>query len=109
MTRGVSELLSCSLRSKHTRNSESEDEQRRRRADGEEERVWGKKSIEGLSPHACTVLFCLLLISSMRDPALFKDLRPFPPKQVRWNPPGGGGDSHMKQTGMLVGNFEFNP
>ena len=22
--------------------------------------------------------------------------------------PGGGGDSHMKQTGMLVGNFEFN-
>lgn len=26
-----------------------------------------------------------LLISSMRDPALFKDLRPFPPKQVRRN------------------------
>ena len=23
--------------------------------------------------------------------------------------PGGGGHSHMKQTGMLVGNFEFNP
>ena len=23
--------------------------------------------------------------------------------------PPGGGDSHMKQTGMLVGNFEFNP
>ena len=23
-------------------------------------------------------------------------------------PGGGGGDSHMKQTGMLVGNFEFN-
>ena len=22
--------------------------------------------------------------------------------------PGGGGDSHMKQTGMLVGNFDFN-
>ena len=22
---------------------------------------------------------------------------------------GGGGDSHMEQTGMLVGNFEFNP
>ena len=21
----------------------------------------------------------------------------------------GGGDPHMKQTGMLVGNFEFNP
>ena len=21
----------------------------------------------------------------------------------------GGGDSYMKQTGMLVGNFEFNP
>ena len=21
----------------------------------------------------------------------------------------GGGDSHMEQTGMLVGNFEFNP
>ena len=21
----------------------------------------------------------------------------------------GGGDSHMKQTGMLVGNLEFNP
>ena len=21
----------------------------------------------------------------------------------------GGGDSHKKQTGMLVGNFEFNP
>ena len=20
-----------------------------------------------------------------------------------------GGDSHIKQTGMLVGNFEFNP
>ena len=25
------------------------------------------------------------------------------------SPPGGGGDSHMEQTGMLVGNFEFNP
>ena len=24
-------------------------------------------------------------------------------------PPRGGGDSYMKQTGMLVGNFEFNP
>ena len=23
--------------------------------------------------------------------------------------PGGGGDSRMEQTGMLVGNFEFNP
>ena len=23
--------------------------------------------------------------------------------------PGGGGDSHMERTGMLVGNFEFNP
>ena len=23
--------------------------------------------------------------------------------------PGGRGDSHMEQTGMLVGNFEFNP
>ena len=22
---------------------------------------------------------------------------------------GGGGESHMEQTGMLVGNFEFNP
>ena len=25
---------------------------------------------------------------------------------LKWLP---GGDSHMKQTGMLVGNFEFNP
>ena len=24
-------------------------------------------------------------------------------------PGGGGGDSHMEQTGMLVGNFKFNP
>ena len=24
-------------------------------------------------------------------------------------PPPRGGNSHMKQTGMLVGNFEFNP
>ena len=24
-------------------------------------------------------------------------------------PGGGGGNSHMEQTGMLVGNFEFNP
>ena len=23
--------------------------------------------------------------------------------------PGGGGATHMKQTGMHVGNFEFNP
>ena len=23
--------------------------------------------------------------------------------------PGGGGNSNMEQTGMLVGNFEFNP
>ena len=22
---------------------------------------------------------------------------------------GGGGNSHMEQTGMLVGKFEFNP
>ena len=29
---------------------------------------------------------------------------------VNWlEPQGGGGNSHMKQTGMLVGNFEFNP
>lgn len=56
-----------------------------RSADGEGERVWGKKSIEGLSLHACTILSRLLLILTMRDPALFKDLRPFPPKQVRWN------------------------
>ena len=28
-----------------------------------------------------------------------------------WNTisPGGGGDSNMEKTGMLVGNFEFNP
>ena len=24
-------------------------------------------------------------------------------------PGGGGGDSYMERTGMLVGNFEFNP
>ena len=24
-------------------------------------------------------------------------------------PKSRGGDSHIKQTGMLVGNFEFNP
>ena len=24
-------------------------------------------------------------------------------------PGGGGGDSHMEQTWMLVGNFELNP
>ena len=23
--------------------------------------------------------------------------------------PGGGGDFYMEQTGMVVGNFEFNP
>ena len=23
--------------------------------------------------------------------------------------PGAGGDSHIKQTGMLAGNFEVNP
>lgn len=40
------------VRSMHTRNSEREEEQRRCRADGEGERVCGKKSIEGLSPHA---------------------------------------------------------
>ena len=38
---------------------------------------------------------------------------PFPvsPLQSRGSAhfPGGGGDSHMKQTGMLVGHFEFNP
>ena len=28
-------------------------------------------------------------------------------KYVLWS--RGGGDSHTKQTGMLVGNFEFNP
>ena len=26
-----------------------------------------------------------------------------------WETGGGGGDSYMKQTEMLVGNFEFNP
>ena len=25
----------------------------------------------------------------------------------QWSP--GGGDSYMESTGMLVGNFEFNP
>ena len=35
-------------------------------------------------------------------------------RRVRINPinpggGGGGGGSHMEQTGMLVGNFEFNP
>ena len=34
-----------------------------------------------------------------RNGLLNSELRPGP----------GGGDSHMKQTGMLVGNFEFNP
>ena len=81
MTRGVSELLSCSLRSKHARNSEREEE------DGAaltaRESACEERNRLKVSPHACTVLFCLLLISSMRDPALFKDLRPFPPKQVR--------------------------
>ena len=28
---------------------------------------------------------------------------------VGHDPGGGGGDSHMEQTGMLVGTFEFNP
>ena len=28
-------------------------------------------------------------------------------KQYAWFVPGG--DSYMEQTGMLVGNFEFNP
>ena len=28
---------------------------------------------------------------------------------LRWPPRGGGGDSYMEPTGMLVGNFEFNP
>ena len=30
-------------------------------------------------------------------------------REDRSTDPGGGGNSHMKQTGMLVGNFEFNP
>ena len=34
---------------------------------------------------------------------LFGSKRAFPLSEPR------GGDSHMKQTGMLVGNFEFNP
>ena len=29
-------------------------------------------------------------------------------REDRSTDPGGGGNSHMKQTGMLVGNFEFN-
>ena len=33
---------------------------------GEGERVWGKKSIEGLSPHACTILSRVLLICVTR-------------------------------------------
>ena len=28
---------------------------------------------------------------------------------ISWLWPEPGGDSHMKWTGMLVGNFEFNP
>ena len=32
-----------------------------------------------------------------------------PQRSERGSLPRGGGDSHMKQTGMLVGNFEFNP
>ena len=31
------------------------------------------------------------------------------PGHFRREPARGGGDSHMKQTGMLVGNLEFNP
>ena len=32
------------------------------------------------------------------------------PREIEDNDePPGGGDSYMKQTGMLVGNFEFNP
>ena len=30
-------------------------------------------------------------------------------KKNKFRCPGGGGDSHMERTGMLVGNFEFNP
>ena len=29
--------------------------------------------------------------------------------EITGKPPPREGDSHMKQTGMLVGNFEFNP
>ena len=28
---------------------------------------------------------------------------------IQRTPPGGGGDSHMKGAGKLVGNFEWNP
>ena len=30
-------------------------------------------------------------------------------KQQKLTFPGGGGDSHMKLTGMLVGKLELNP
>ena len=36
-------------------------------------------------------------------------LKYLPNPPICRSPGGGGGDSHMEQTGMLVGNFGFNP
>ena len=48
------------------------------------------------------ISLCVCLLGKLNKSALrifFGDIGVLP----------GGGDSHMKQTGMLVGNFEFNP
>ena len=49
-----------------------------------------------------------VLLNAIRLPSsnsMYKENRRSPESGCR----PGGGDSHMKQTGMLVRNFEFNP
>ena len=38
-----------------------------------------------------------------------KDIHETPIRKIISPGGGGGGDSHMEGTGMLVGNFELNP
>ena len=45
----------------------------------------------------------------MQEPKFLKLLLAHKDSSDRGHMPGGGGNSHAEQTGMLVGNFEFNP
>ena len=56
---------------------------------------------------ACWILQAGRALCSLRTAGAFPVVASLPPKNRRERTRGG--DSHMKQTGMLVGNFEFNP
>ena len=64
-----------------------------------------KQSSLHLKVCVCFVVFMVLNYIAWVKSGERKKIAPMIYLYIR----GGGGDSHMKGTGMIVGNFELNP